>query len=315
MQKDKLLFGLLFFTGNAMAQQQTDFNRKGDEAMQRADYTDARMWYEEGVMSCNAYSIKQLTAIWTEHQQMRPSMRSLMNKCLNCLLVMANENDTTAMSQLIVYYSEGIGVPKNNELAGFWEDRLIRFRRTSESMLSETEFISHRKSNEPMKFFAGYTYSVESPFGILVGGVKSRLGWYGRFRSNFSHTDSRLECRGTKELIGTIPGNPPFHFTNRTRTTNYAAVAGLVVKCAPWLYTSVGLGYGNRQKFCEYVTLDATDSRIEQAYWAKNLDHSYNGLAAEVDFMVKFNRFFVGAGCNTLNFKYIDLNASAGLFF
>lgn len=44
-----------------LAQQRTEYNRKGDEAMKRLDYSDAKMWYEEGVSQCDAYSIDQLT--------------------------------------------------------------------------------------------------------------------------------------------------------------------------------------------------------------------------------------------------------------
>lgn len=47
-----------------MAQQQTEYNRKGDEAMRRQDYRMATMWYEEGVIQCDSYSIDQLTTIW-----------------------------------------------------------------------------------------------------------------------------------------------------------------------------------------------------------------------------------------------------------
>ena len=36
-----------------LAQQKTEYNRKGDEAMKRLDYSDARMWYEEGVVQCD----------------------------------------------------------------------------------------------------------------------------------------------------------------------------------------------------------------------------------------------------------------------
>ena len=38
-----------------LAQQRTEYNRKGDEAMKRLDYSDAKMWYEEGVSQCDAY--------------------------------------------------------------------------------------------------------------------------------------------------------------------------------------------------------------------------------------------------------------------
>ena len=38
-------------------------------------------------------------------------------------------------------------------------------------------------------------------------------------------------------------------------------------------------------------------------------------IGADLDVMVKFGPVFVSAGCNTLNFKYVDLNAGVGLFF
>ena len=40
-----------------LAQQKTEYNRKGDEAMKRLDYSDARMWYEEGVVQYRAAHI------------------------------------------------------------------------------------------------------------------------------------------------------------------------------------------------------------------------------------------------------------------
>ena len=101
------------------AQQRAEYNRKGDEAMKRQDYSDAKMWYEEGVADCDAYSIKQLTTIWLGQKQMRPSMRSLMTKCLNCLSVRATEEDLEAIDLLIVYYTEGIGTQKSEELASY----------------------------------------------------------------------------------------------------------------------------------------------------------------------------------------------------
>ena len=90
--------------------------------MKRLDYSDAKMWYEEGVSQCDAYSIDQLTTIWLSNERMRPSMRSLMNKCLNCLTVKATEDDPDAISKLIIYYSEGIGTPKSEELATYWKE-------------------------------------------------------------------------------------------------------------------------------------------------------------------------------------------------
>lgn len=295
-----------------LAQQRTEYNRKGDEAMKRQDYSDARMWYEEGISNCDSYSIDQLTAIWKTNKKMRASMRSLMTKCLNCLTVKATDNDSTAVAQLIVYYNEGIGTPISDELASYWSDRLEELRKPVEPITYVP--IQERKPREPMKFFAGYAFSIEAPYGLTVGGVGERFGWYARFRTNMSFDDYTGECRGDRELLPP-PDDFSVNFTNKKKSNNIAASAGLVIKCAPWLYSSVGLGYGKRELLYEYITTDHFDSNNKNIFWAKNIDYSYEGVVVDLDFMVKFGPVFVSAGCNTLNFKYIDLNAGIGVFF
>lgn len=298
------------------AQQRAEYNRNGDEAMKRLDYSDARMWYEEGVVECDSYSIGQLTTIWLSNQEMRSSMRSLMNKCLNCLTVMANENDTIAISRLITYYTEGIGTPKNEELAIYWQERLNMLREpVKETNVSLGNQDLPEKKKDPMKFFVGYTYSKEAPYGITVGGIKSRLGWFARFRTNLGFDNYENECKGNGQIVGSVTGSPFIRFTDNQKVNCYAGTAGIVVKCTSWLYTSLGLGYGSRELLCEYKSIDAVDHTIESSYWSKNIDYSYNGLAADLDFMIKLGPIYVNAGCNTINFKYIDFNAGLGVFF
>lgn len=239
-------------------------------------------------------------------------MRSLMTKCLNCLTVKATDNDSTAVAQLIIYYNEGIGTPISEELATYWQDRLEELRKPVEPITYVP--IQERKPREPMKFFVGYAFSIEAPYGLTVGGVGERFGWYARFRTNLSFDDYTSECRGDHELLP-LPENASYSFTNKKKSNNIAASAGLVIKCTPWLYTSVGLGYGKRELLYEYTTTDYSDSRNTSVLWAKNTDNSYEGVVADLDFMVKFGPVFISAGCNTLNFKYIDLNAGLGVFF
>ena len=45
-----------------LAQQRTEYNRKGDEAMKRLDYSDAKMWYEEGVSQCDDLAFQRANA-------------------------------------------------------------------------------------------------------------------------------------------------------------------------------------------------------------------------------------------------------------
>lgn len=301
-----LLIGLPVF---ALAQQTAEYNKKGDEAMKRLDYSDARMWYEEGVVRCDPYSIDKLTFIWLENKKMRSSMYSLMNKCRNCLEIMANRQDTTAMKQLIVYYSEGIGTPKSATLVDAWHKRIDELRNPAPPMQAT------KSGRKPMKFFVGYAYSIESPFGLTVGGVKSRFGWYVRFRTNMEFNDFEGECQGSGELVGTLPNDQAYRFIDEQKKNSYSGTVGMLVKCTSWLYTSVGLGYGSRELLYEYATIDNADYRNETRYWAKHLDHSYSGLAVEADVMLKFGPVFLSAGCNTLNFEFVDLNAGIGFFF
>lgn len=295
------------FPFTVVAQQQNNYNKKGDEAMKRRDYSDAKMWYEEGVSQCDPYSIKRLTDIWLKRTSMRPSMRSLMNKCLNCLNVRATENDTTAVSQLITYYQEGIGTPKSEELATYWTERLETLRKPVEPLVVSPQ--QETISRERMKFFIGYSFSPTAPYGLTIGGVKQHLGWYVRFKTNMS-----FQSYEAGKTITDFTENASYQYLEKKANT-YAGTAGIVIKCLPRLYTSVGVGYGNHDLIYRYRTMDYDDSSQTSDIWCKQSANSFKGVAADLDFMVKLGPVFVSAGCNTINFKYIDLNAGVGVFF
>ena len=300
------------------AQQQTEYNQKGDEAMKKKDYRDAKMWYEEGVSKCDSYSINQLTTIWLESERMRPSMRSLMNKCLNCLTVQATENDLNAITNIIVYYAKGIGTPKNKELELYWTEykrELLKSTNLKQSASAST----NSTPNNHMTFFIGYSYSIESPYGITFGGVKQRFGWYVRFKTNMSFMNYAHECNNKGEVIGFTHSKDESYAVNTTRKDKknaYAGTLGLVIKCCPWLYASVGIGYGKRALLHPFITHSYSNFEKTREFWCYNLDSSYKGVATEIDAKIKLNRlFYVDIGCNTINFKYIDLNAGLGVFF
>ena len=295
------------FPFSLFAQQQSTYNKKGDDAMKRQDYIDAKMWYEEGVSQCDPYSIKQLTTIWLKNERMRPSMRSLMNKCLNCLNVRATENDTTAVSQLITYYKEGIGAPKSDELATYWTEKLETLSKPAES--PEMPLQPATAYRERMKFFIGYSFSPTAPYGVTIGGVGQRLGWYIRFKTNMS-----FQSYEEGKTISDFTDNASYEYLEKKANT-YATTAGIVIRTLPWLYTSIGFGYGNHDLLYKYRTVDYDDSNKTSDIWCKQNDDSFKGVAADIDFMAQMGSFFISVGCNTVNFKYIDLNAGVGLFF
>lgn len=289
------------------SQQQTEYNRKGDDAMRRQDYTDARLWYGEGLSQCDMYSIDQLTKIWQENETMRVSMRSLMNKCLNCMTVRANERDTAAMAKLVLYYSEGIGTPRNKDLTSYWSRQLRQAQRGISVQNPE-------KKPVEAEFFAGYLYSLEAPLGITIGGVFNRLGFYVRFKSNLSSKSYPYTYNSSTHRIVELPENQTYSYDHK-KINYYAASGGLMVKCTPWLYTSIGAGYFNRDLLYSFTLRDQM-GEPKESVWAKNLEDSYNGVIADLDFTVKIGKtFYLSAGCSTLEFKYVDLNVGAGVFF
>lgn len=291
-----------------MSAQQAYYNKKGDDSMNRQDYSDAKMWYEEGVSQCDSYSIQRLTTIWKNNAGMRLSMRSLMNKCLNCLNVKATEKDTAAVAQLITYYKEGIGTPKNQELAAYWSNQLKKLRNTDSP--TDSYVSSRRAPAEALRFFVGYSFSPAAPFGLLVGAVGGRLGGFVRLKTNMSFLNY-----DEGKAIADYTKNASYEYIDK-RANNFAGTAGLVIKCTPWLYSTVGLGYGKHDLIYKYRTYAYDDINKVTDVWCKQESDSFQGVAADLDFMVRLgSMMFVSAGCSTLNFKYVDLNAGFGIFF
>ena len=310
------ILGVLLLPGSIIAQQKTEYNIKGDDAMARQDYRDAKMWYEEGAVQCDPYSVNQLTTIWLDNEEMRLSMRSIMSKCLNCLIDRATENDTTAIKKLIVYYSEGIGTSINEEYSNYWKEKLESYHRPP--VVTEKNTFVEKKNHKPrkkMKFFIGYSFSPTVPYGITIGGVARRGGWYARFKTNMSFRDYTKECNDARVLD--VRKDVYYQFTPgmKKKTNSHMGTAGLVIKCTPWLYTSVGLGYGERSLLWHYTAYSYTNNNIQEEAWCKNIDSSYKGIAGDIDVMVKLGPVYISAGCSTISFEYIDLNAGLGVFF
>jgi len=326
MERFILFLLFILFPVSLLAQQNTEYNRKGDEAMGKKDYYDARFWYGEGVRDCNMYSIKQLTTIWLENESMRSSMRNIMSRCLTCLNVAATENDLEAMSQLIVFFREGIGGSKSEDLAVHWEGQKRALEKPVVEVppITTSPIVTPQTPRNPMKFFVGYSFSTEMPYGLTVGGMKNNLGWYARVKTNFSFTSSsNLECKLNKsgeepktEIIGPVTSGKTYSVdsSKSNKKSSIAGTAGFIYSAAPWLNLSVGAGYGERTLITPFVVTDNDTSQKEEI-WCKNKTYSYKGVMVEADAMFRMDRFFFSIGCHSVNFKYVDMNAGIGIFF
>jgi hypothetical protein len=292
------------------AQQQTEYNKKGDEAMKLLDYSDARLFYGEGMPVCDMYSIQQLTTIWVANERMRTSMYNMMNQCLSCLSVKATENDTAAIASLIFYYTEGIGTSKSDELAAYWSERLHELTQPAES---ETVYAVQEKPKTPLRFFAGYTFSVSTPVGITLGCAGKRLGGYVRLKSNLSFQSNE---KFTGNAPASIPSGTMLEAVDK-KFNSYSATGGLMIRFKPVAF-SVGAGYWKRDLLYKYEEVDDLGKGKGAYSWYEKADAPYKGLALEADAMVQFGRFYLTAGYSMMRFKEKfnqDLNAGIGVFF
>ena len=333
MKKISMILVLLFTTliVTAQRQWQTENNRKGDEAMKSLDYSSAKIWYEyEVVLNCNPYSINQLKKIWLADPSMHTSMRSVMNQCLECLEKSATQdNDTTSISNLVVYYSEGIGTDKDEAKADIWASKLEEISRQSQATYVQRE-VKPPREKVKMEFFVGYSATYEAPFGLTFGGVGRVVGWYLRFRTNMSfqsYDEPKFELVESDvpnvyepSIIGGLDGNLA-DFTGNKKYNTYAATGGLVFKVAPSFYLSVGGGIGKKEFLAEYHKIDnvVADNSPSGSFWAKSgYDDktSFDGPVVELDGTFKIGKSFYGSlGCTMFDFKYISANAGIGVFF
>ena len=80
---------------------------------------------------------------------------------------------------------------------------------------------------------------------------------------------------------------------------------GYLCRIAKPLYAYVGAGYGNRALVWQTVEGEPV----------KNIDHSASGVAAEIGAIGRLGSFALTAGCQTVNFKYLELSVGIGFFF
>jgi len=328
MRKISVMFALLLVVVVATAQSRAEYNRKGDEAMKSLDYHSAKMWYEDGVVNyCDPHSISQLTTIWSADSTMHNVLRGVMNKCLTCLDNRASLDDTTSIIMLIRYYSEGIGVYKNETKAELWKSRLEKIKNPYQAEYGQRGSKTPREK-EKMDFFAGYAATLEAPFGLTFGGVGRTVGWYLRFRTNmsFQNYDNEFGMEGSEPfIVGGLSDALP-HFTGKneykvdTKVNAYVGTVGLVFKIVPSFYLSVGGGYCKREFLAKYNKVGKTVADYDPSgpFWAVSNDKksTYSGAAIDLDGTFKIGESFYGSiGCTTFNFKNLSVNAGIGVFF
>lgn len=166
--------------------------------------------------------------------------------------------------------------------------------------------VSTIKPKEPRRtlvMLEGGWHPSQTSFGAMVGFVSTN-GAYVRFRSDFGSVSADLECDDTGALTSGGTGTP-YYKEGVSKKSKMSITAGYMRRLAKPLYAYIGAGYGSRTLAWETVE----DELV------KNTDHSATGVAAEIGAIGRLGKFAVSVGCQTVNFKYMELNAGVGFFF
>lgn len=141
----------------------------------------------------------------------------------------------------------------------------------------------------------------QTSFGAMVG-IVAKHGAYLRIRSDFGSASTDGECDDTGYLS---TGELPYYKEGATSKARLSITGGYMYRFFKPLYGYVGAGYGQRTLAWETI-----DGQL-----IKNTDHSASGIAAEIGLIGNYKSFALSVGCQTVNFKYMEICAGIGLFF
>lgn len=139
-------------------------------------------------------------------------------------------------------------------------------------------------------------------YGGTIGFVREN-GAYIRFRSDFGSVSADLECNGKGELVeGT---GKPYYKRGVEYKSRLSVSTGYLRHIWQPLYGYAGIGYGQCTQAWETV-----DNEV-----VKNVDGSWNGIAAETGLLLRVGKIAFSVGYHTVKFAYHELNAGLGIMF
>ena len=155
----------------------------------------------------------------------------------------------------------------------------------------------------------GYSTAPQLSYGAIIGQMYKGIGWYVNGRSNFQfNTPTELAC----DKQGYIDGERPF-YTGNTSTTHCIINAGFMMnvleKTTKNKFNTLGFylggGYGKRE--LQWETTDGL--------WVKYAPTSHNGFSGNIGVFGSIYGVTLNVGLNTINFKYVEVEAGIGYMF
>lgn len=183
----------------------------------------------------------------------------------------------------------------------------VRFK--VEALSSYDYYTQNAKIKTIVSGQIGYSAAPQLSYGAMIGQMYKGIGWFVNVRSNFQfNTSAELAC----DKQGYIDNERPF-YTSNTSTTHYIINAGFMMNVLEKITKNkfntlgfyVGAGYGKRE--LQWETTDGL--------WVKYVPTSHNGFSGNIGVFSSIYGVTLNVGLNTINFKYVEVEAGIGYMF
>ena len=239
-----------------------------------------------------------------------------LNKKSNVRILMSSGNNQQYKELKSVTGNVGKSVPAGKSRKVVWKPleeyaefvaQNVRFK--VEAMGSYDYYAQNAQIKTVVVGQFGYSVAPQLSYGAMIGQMYKGIGWYVSGRSNFQfNAPTELAC----DKQGYIDGERPF-YTGNTSITHYAVNAGFMMnvleKTTKNKFNTLGFylggGYGKRE--LQWETTDGL--------WVKYAPTSHTGFSGNIGLFGSVYGITLSAGVNTINFKYLEVEAGIGFMF
>ena len=236
------------------------------------------------------------------------------NSVVRLMMASGKSNQYTELKAVTGNVGKGVSAGQNRKIVWKPLEEMETF--IAENVRFKVEAMSsyeYRAQNATMKTLVmgqvGYSVAPQMSYGAMIGQMYKGVGWYVSGRSNFQfNAPTELAC----DKQGYIDDERPF-YTGNTSTTHYAVNAGFMMNVLEKITKNkfntlgfyVGAGYGKRE--LQWETTDGL--------WVKYAPTSHTGFSGNIGLFGSFYGVTLNVGLNTINFKYVEVEAGIGYMF
>ena len=153
-----------------------------------------------------------------------------------------------------------------------------------------------------------------TPFGIRIG-MLGKTAWYVEARGSLLAMQNPNYTFGNEGSITGYDKPGYYQFTGTAGWQAYSLLVGVTKQISWNTFLYAGAGYGVENYIMEFNEYDYSQSTSTGTEWAKDENYSNSGVEIDAGLILRFNKFVVGAGGTSLNFKSYGWTASLGYSF